>query len=171
MEELKTKLTSAGAAGGLFLSLALIASLLFFPSLQKKEKLLSERRSSLAHQQQMIADRANYEWEWELYKNSFDSKVSGEAMMNSWIKELLAYSSSQQLLFTKLEPQGIRKKGSVEEARLYAAFRGDIRKFSGLLYYLKESDPLSRVESFAMKKEDGEPGVFFYEITLARSLR
>ncbi len=171
MDELKSRIASAGAACGLFLALALMASLLFFPSLKKKETLLAQRRSALVHQQQMIANRGSYETEWALYKNSFEGPSDGEAVMNAWVKDLLSYSSSQQLAFAKLEPQGVRKQGSSEEARLYLAFRGDIRKFSGFMYYLKDNDPLSRVESFTMKKEDGEAGSFFYELILGRSLR
>jgi len=167
---MKKKLYTAGTAFILAFFLHKIVLLFFQPALSAELAELREKQTVLIHSQKVLTQKELYGAEWERHKDSFVNASGSEAVLNQWVKELLAYSSSQGLVLTKLEPQGKRKSKSGEEVRLYLAFQGDISKLAGLLYHLREKDPLSSVESFVMKKEE-EPGRFLYEMVLGRVMK
>lgn len=171
MDRLKRKkILTASAASAAVLVLYLAITALFAPLVDSRAQRLSETRESLARARANLADQDALAREWEANRSLLESQGGTEALLNQWVKDLLDYAASQGMVFTKLEPQGERKGSGRDEARLYLAFQGDAGKLAALLYFLREKDPVSRIETFVMKQDDGQ-GRFSFELTLGKALR
>jgi len=143
--------------------------ILFHPLVQEKERELQEKKEALREIEQLVSQKASYASQWENKKALLPISQTPEEALNLWVKELLSHAQSEGITFTRLEPQGVKEKGKGKALRLFLTFQGDIRKLIHLLYYLNEKDPLSRIESYSMKEEEGTK-TFTYELTLERAL-
>ncbi|GEM_PF-1340249 len=142
--------------------------LVFSSSLRSQKEVLREKEILLRDSKSLLSQKKELVSEWETKKISFGSSKSPEENLNAWVKELLTHGSSQGLVFSKLEPQGVKEKEGGKEIRLLLSFEGDILKLARFLYFLLGKDPLSRVESFVIKEEEAKK--FSYELTLGRAL-
>lgn len=147
--------------------------LIFKPWLISLEEKQMQKMQLLENFHALSLRKENLEKEWEKQKPYFIQSREAESGLNLWTKDLLAYATSENLVFSKLEPQGIQdlqgKKGK-KEAWLYLEFQGDIQKLVRFLYHLMEKDPSARLEGLSMKKGEGEV-LFQYEMILARPLQ
>ena len=146
-----------------------INQILMRPLWSAKRSELAQNRTALAEAQAFISKRKSYESEWEKEKPFLPRQGSSEEALNLWVKDLLAFASAEGIVFTKLEPQGVKDKEGHKEIRLFLYFQGDIRKLIHFLYFLLEKDPLSRIDGYSMK-HDEETKTFSYEFTLAKAL-
>lgn len=149
----------------------LFISLLFSRALRIQNDELEGKRVHLKEAEMLVARKPDYQKDWESKKSVLPTHFSDDHLLNLWVKDLLSYASSEGLTFTKLEPQGVRmgegENGGKGELRLYLEFQGDVRKLIRFLYYLSEKDPLSRMDSLSIKKEEGIKN-FSYQMTLRR---
>ena len=169
MESLKRKVYSLGFA--LFAALLSYGSagMIFSSTLHSRELELQEKRGLLAESKALLLRKKDFESEWESRKSLLSPASRPEEALNFWVKELLGFGSSQNLIFTKLEPQGTKEIEEGKEMRLSLTFNGDIRKLTHLLYYLFEKDPFSRIVALSIKEEE-ESKSFLYELTLGKAL-
>jgi hypothetical protein len=168
MESVKEKAINLGVVLIVGLLSFFTLSIFFSPLLRSKKETLEEKRKLLQSAEALLSRKEALEKEWQEKKALLPSASSPDEALNLWVKELLGQATSQNLTFTKMEPQGLKEKDGRKEIRLFLAFEGDIRKLLYLLYYLLEKDPLSRIESFSIK--EGEARTFSYELTLGKIL-
>jgi hypothetical protein len=168
MESVKEKTINFGVALCIGLLSFLFLWLFFSPLLKSKKEALEEKRALLQSAEALLSRKEVLEKEWQAKIALLPPASSPEEALNLWVKELLGQATSQNLTFTKMEPQGVKEKEGRKEVRLFLAFEGDIRKLLYLLYHLLEKDPLTRIEAFSIK--EAEAKAFSYELTLGRIL-
>ncbi len=161
---------SAGAALIAAFTIFSFVQMLFSSALEKKETALQEQRSSLERLSKNLSQKDFYEEQWRQHQKLFEADAAGESLVNAWVKDLLSYASSEGIVFSKMEPQGVRKAGSRDKVRLYLSFQGGIAVLTDLVTHLIEKDPLSEIESLVVKGE-GAPGRFTYELVLGKVMR
>lgn len=153
------------AAAGLVLGLAVF--LWFAPLFQCKNAQWREQRSKLAEAESLLSGKKEIESIWDRKRSVLTPSASGEAGLNLWLKELLNYSQAEGLVFDRIEPESAGSDKA--ETKVFLHFEGGIRKLIQFLYYLSEKDPLARVESFSVKREE-ESRNFGYELVLSKAL-
>lgn len=143
-----------------FISYVLI-SLLFSGLLKARNEELENRTLEVSEAKNLFSQKEIFQKEWEAMRSKLKVEpISQDQVLNQWVKDLLSYASEEGITFSKLEPQGMR---------LYLEFQGDIRKLNRFIYHLLEKDPLSKIDSFSLKKEDSDKN-FSYQLTLAKTL-
>lgn len=170
MESLRKQGVSAGAGLIVVFAVFSFVQTLFAPALASKEEELREQRISLERLNRNLSQKDFYQEQWLQHQKLFEADAAGESLVNAWMKDLLAYASSNGIAFSKMEPQDARRTGSRDKVRLYLSFQGGIDALTELVNYLMEKDPLSEVESFVIKGE-GSPGRFTYELVLGKVLK
>lgn len=170
MDLMRKRSVSAGLA---FIAAFLIYGIvhtLFSGVLIQKENELLEGRESLRRLTKNVNQKDFYEAQWREHQKLFEAERSGDSVLNEWVKNLLSYATAQGLVFTKMEPHTARKIHGREEVRLYLSFEGEITRLTAFMDNLIENDPLSSVESFAIKSA-GDGSRFSYELVLGKVLQ
>src|SRR3989344_1509566 len=148
------------------LSVGVVALVVARPSRELRNDV---RRLSKALQEErlLLAKKPVLRSEWEAKKSFFHEGLGPDAALNAWVKELLTAAQSQALALEKLEPVGAGKGGKLA---VLISIKGDIRKLTRFMYQLAEKDPLSRIESFSVRREEGSKALFF-ELMLGKTIR
>ncbi|MBI3317259.1 MAG: hypothetical protein HYZ85_04575 [Candidatus Omnitrophica bacterium] len=150
--------------------LVCLAWALFSPWFLGLNEKRAQKSQILSSYKSLLLQNESLQMEWDKHKASLIEPSQTENIMNLWTQDLLNYSSSESLVFSKLEPQGIQEKKGKKEAWLYLEFQGDIQKLVRFLYHLMEKDPAARLEGLSLKKPEGEK-LFHYEIILAKPIQ
>ena len=161
MAKLNKKWMALGIAGALALSGGCILFSIFTSPIKDLQNDIQKESRILAEEKSLIANKPSFEKEWEEKKNFFSPGVESEAVLNNWVKDLLAAAQSQALTLEKLEPAGVKADAGVKKLAVFISFQGDIRKLAGFVYQLMEKDPLARIESIDVRLEEGAKTLIF----------
>jgi hypothetical protein len=165
MESLnQTQVTLLGALALAGVSAAAIGASVS-PACTKLSADIRKAAQTLAEERALFDKKPVLESEWQKKKDFFYSGLSPDVALNAWVKELLNAAQSQTLTLEKLEPAGLRAEG--KELSVFVSFRSDMRAFLRFAYGLAENDPLSRIQSFSVRRDEGTK-IFLFELMLAK---
>lgn len=114
----------------------------------------------------LLNHREDLTEKWRRYERYYNQSVKSD--QTAWVKEMLEYAKTKSLTFDKLEPGGLGVgEAGGKEDRLFLSFQGDISRFGVFLYGLYAEQPMSRIYSFSLEREQmNEPWMF--EFILSR---
>ena len=169
METLKQKAPALLLAAAIALSGLGFISFVFHPALSRAQFERKQRIGEYRHSKELLLRKKDLESEWEEMKKFQAPAGRPEEVLNYWVKDLLSFSQSENLVFSRLEPQGVKESGGEKELRIALQFKGDIRKLIHSLYQWIEKDPFARLESLSIKKDE-ESKLLIYELVLGKGL-
>ncbi len=170
MAKLDKRWVTAGCVlTAVFLSASVIW-LIFAPHFKVLRSDIGRESKLLEEERALLARKPSLQTEWEEKKNYFGSGLEPEAVLNAWVKDLLASAQTQTLTLEKLEPAGIKTGPDGKHLTVFISFGGDIRKFVRFVYQLMDKDPLSRIESMDIRLEENSRTLTF-ELLLGKLVR
>ncbi len=169
MQDVKKKSITTGAVLLFAIVYYEIASLLFSPGIQKSDTELKEKMQARSEYEGLLNRKDDLESEWRAKEAFLSQSAQPEEAQNAWVKKILDYAQSQGLVFEKIEPQGAKEKDGRKEIHLFLYFHTDIRKFSEFLFYLKENEPFTGIETLLLKPEEDSKTLAF-ELVLKKVL-
>jgi hypothetical protein len=116
---------------------------------------MSRSQGLIADSHKLLIEKQAVEAEWAIKKNYLNEGVSSDEVLNAWLRELLAYAQTQSLQMDKIEPAGLRAGAHGKESMVFLSFQCDIKMLTGFIYHLLETDPMARIETFSVRKEEG----------------
>lgn len=102
---------------------------------------------------ELLSRKQILETQWDA-KKSLLREGASEEMLNGWMKEIFAYAQAHSLKIDKMEPAGTKQTDGKKEPLLFLTFQADIKQWTAFLYYLLESDPMAKIESFSLKQNE-----------------
>lgn len=143
----------------------------FFSSpVRKLESDVRTLSQKLAEDRTTLKQKPALEAEWQGQKSELEPGTEADAMLNAWVKDLLAYAQSQSLVLEKLEPAGVKTDSGFKRATVFVSFHGDIRSLITYVYELMDRDAYSSVDSFGMRREE-EAQTYAFELVLGKAVR
>ncbi len=124
----------------------------------------------LEEEKALLAKKFSLQAEWESKKTMLSLGADPDSVLNAWVKDLLASAQTQSLVLEKLEPAGVRTGAEGKTLTVFITFQGNIRQLAGFVYRLAEKDPLSRIESFDIRREEESKNLSF-ELLLGKVVR
>ena len=143
--------------------------MIFLSPLRKYDQEWKEKALLRDEYHRLLERKKDLESEWRSKEPYLASSARPEEALNSWVKKILKYAQAQGLIFEKVEPQGMKEKEGRKEIRLSLFFHTDIRKFTELVFYLRESEPFTQVETLSVKPEEDSKSLAC-ELTLKKVL-
>jgi len=124
----------------------------------------------LEEEKALLAKKSSLQAEWEAKKDMLSPGADPDSILNAWTKDLLAFAQAQALVLEKIEPAGVRTGTDGKTVTVFISFQGNIRQLAGLVYRLAEKDPLVRIESFDIRREEESKNLSF-ELLLGKAVR
>lgn len=148
----------------------LIIAYLFSAPVKKLETEVNTLSKKLQEEKLILKQKVSLESEWQSQKNELRPGLEPDAMLNSWVKDLLACAQSQSLVLEKLEPAGVKSEGGVKKGSVFVSFHGDIRSLARYVYELLDKDVFSSIDSFGMRREEDAQN-YSFELMLGKVAR
>lgn len=139
----------------------------FSPAFKNAQEKIQESYHVLSSPE--ILGKKTLESEWESKKNIFVSGRESSEFLNEWLKEFINYAQSNSLKIEKVEPAGVKEGPAGKETTVFISFQSDMRKFNEFVYFLLEKDPLAKIESVFVRKDEDSKNLSF-EIMLGKTV-
>ncbi len=170
MAKLNKKWTTLACALSAALLGTFFVGFIFKAPTQRLRAEVTRSSKILQEEKTLLARKPALQSEWDAKKDMLGPGLEPDALQNAWVKELLACAQTQSLVLEKLEPAGVRTGAGGKTLTVFITFQGDIRQLVSFIYRLAEKDPLSRIESFNIRREEDSTSLSF-ELLLGKMIR